>query len=407
MKRAVFSNFSVSIMIAVFGLIGSVLIARELGPASRGDVAAAILWPNLLLYLGSIGTYQSFVFFYSKNRNHRLMWGNCISAAILNSVVSVLFGFLFIQFALHGFSDHVKYYSILLLLSLPFSIMSQIIISILQAKQKFKQVNILRSIFPSLYLFSALFLYFTKTISFENIIRVQTSLNIVLALISIYYYNRLIGDIRSYSISRRSVGCIYKYGAKVWVGDLSQGINTRFDQILISNLFTSSQLGYYVVAQSVANFTTLLANSFRTVLLPIISGSVGNEKFRDILRTNLIRFNWINGVMIFCSLFAGPILIRIAYGEKFMMSVTYVIILLIGFAFLNMKTIYATILQGMGFPLQSSISEIAGFVFIGIFAYPISIWFGITGMVVVIAVSYLIQFLVIQFYFKSKLNSFS
>jgi len=401
MKRAVFSNFSVSIMIAAFGLIGSVLMARALGPGPRGEVAAAILWPNLLVYLGSIGTYQAFIFYFSKNRDTVLMWGTCLAATFINSLVSIFSGFLMVKFALRGFSDDVKAYSYLLLLSIPFSMLSQYVVSIIQAKQQFKALNVMRSIFPVFYLVTLVVLFLMESLSFRSVVLAQFVLNVLQGVIALVFYSLRVGNIASFRIKRKALASIYSYGSKVWIGDLSQGVNTRLDQIIIANLFSPVQLGYYVVAYSVASFTGLLANSSRTILLPVVASGKGQSNFADKLRNSLRSFNRMNALMVAGFLIAGPFLLTLAYGEEFNESVKYLIVLLLGFAFINMKTVYATVLQGGGFPFQSSISEIAGFLFLVLFAYPVSAWFGIQGMVIMISISYLIQFLVVIYFFRN------
>jgi O-antigen/teichoic acid export membrane protein len=156
------------------------------------------------------------------------------------------------------------------------------------------------------------------------------------------------------------------------------------------------------VAYSVASFTGLLASSSRTILLPVIASGRGQSDFTKKLKSSLTSFNKLNALMVVAFMVAGPFLLIMAYGEEFNESIKYLIVLLIGFAFINMKTVYATVLQGGGFPFQSSLSEIAGFLFLVLFAYPVSIWFGIQGMVVMISFSYFIQFLVVMYFFRNQ-----
>jgi O-antigen/teichoic acid export membrane protein len=233
------------------------------------------------------------------------------------------------------------------------------------------------------------------------VVLAQFVLNVLQGVIALVFYSLRVGNITSFRVKRKALASIYSYGSKVWIGDLSQGVNTRLDQIIIANLFSPVQLGYYVVAYSVASFTGLLANSSRTILLPVVASGKGQSNFADKLRNSLRSFNRMNALMVAGFLIAGPFLLTLAYGEEFNESVKYLIVLLLGFAFINMKTVYATVLQGGGFPFQSSISEIAGFLFLVLFAYPVSAWFGIQGMVIMISISYLIQFLVVIYFFRN------
>lgn len=98
MRKTIISNFNTSFGIVLMGLVGSVIMARTLGPEKRGDIAAANLWPNLLLYMGSFGTYQSVIFYYAKKRDESMMWGSCIVATFLNSIISIGVGLLLVHF---------------------------------------------------------------------------------------------------------------------------------------------------------------------------------------------------------------------------------------------------------------------------------------------------------------------
>lgn len=122
-----------------------------------------------------------------------------------------------------------------------------------------------------MYLISVVLLYVLHSLTFNSVLVVQIFLNVLTCLICLFFYNTYMGNIFRVKYNLRVLKVLYNYGGKVWAGDLSQGINYRLDQILISNFFSTKQLGLYVVALSIANFTTILANSFKTILLPIVA----------------------------------------------------------------------------------------------------------------------------------------
>ena len=52
-----------NLVLSAIGLLNSVLLSRWLGPAGRGEVAAAMLWPTLLVYLSSLGLISAILYF--------------------------------------------------------------------------------------------------------------------------------------------------------------------------------------------------------------------------------------------------------------------------------------------------------------------------------------------------------
>lgn len=394
MKKIIFSNIVFSILIIVFGLVGSILISRTLGPSQRGEIAAIILWPTLLLYLGSFGTYQAVIYHFSKkNRNIENIWGTCIVITLFNSIVSIIVGSTLIFLTLKLLSIELKWYSFYLLLFMPLSISSQFISSILQAKALFKEYNFTRLFTPLFYLIGIVGLFLLDKLSVTNIISLQITLIVLQFFVFLSLYNKRIGSVFNFKYHKKTIKIIYNYGYKVWLGDLSQGLNVKMDQILISGMLLSKDLGIYVVATSIANFTSVIPNAYKTVFLPLISSTKKMVEKIEITKKVLFNFLWINiGVTIIC-IISTPIAIPLLFGEEFTQSVFISYILLIGFLFLNFKIVLASIMQGFGKPLFVSYSEIAGLMALLIIVYPLTSTYGLVGASSAISVAYLVQFL--------------
>lgn len=408
MKKIIFSNIVFSILIIAFGLLGSILISRTLGPSQRGEIAAIILWPALLLYLGSFGTYQAVIYHFSKkNRNIDNIWGTCLVITFLNSLISILVGSTLIFLTLKLLSIELKWYSFYLLLFLPLNIITQFISSVLQAKALFKEYNFTRLFTPLFYLIGIVSLFFLDKLSVINIISLQITLIVLQFFVFLSLYNKRIGSVFNFKYHKKTIKIIYNYGYKVWLGDLSQGLNVKMDQILISGMLLSKDLGIYVVATSIANFTSVIPNAYKTVFMPLISST--KKMVEKIKMTNKVLFNflWINlGVTIVC-LIATPIAIPLLFGEEFRDSIFISYILLIGFLFLNFKIVLASIMQGFGKPLFVSYSEIAGLIALLIIVYPLTSTYGLIGASSAISVAYLVQFLTLYTLFIRIKNQYN
>ncbi|MFV8465644.1 oligosaccharide flippase family protein [Flavobacterium sp. LB1P62] len=408
MKKIIFSNIVYSLLIVFFGLAGSILISRSLGPSQRGEIAAIILWPTLLLYLGSFGTYQAVIYHFSKsNRKIENIWGSCLVITILNSIISIIVGIILIFLSLKLLSIEYKWYSFYLLLFLPLNIITQFISSILQAKSLFKEYNFTRLFTPLFYLIGILVLYFFKYLTVINIIILQIILIVLQFIVFGALYNKRVGSITNFKYHKKTIKIIYNYGYKVWLGDLSQGLNVKMDQILISGMLLSKDLGIYVVATSIANFTTIIPNAYKTVFLPLISSTKLMVEKLKLTNKVLFNFLWINlGVTIAC-LIINPYIIPILFGDEFNEAVLISYILLIGFLFFNFKIVLASIMQGVGKPLFVSYSEIFGLVSLLLVIYPLTNSYGLIGASIAISFAYLIQFLTLFLLFikiKKKNN---
>lgn len=391
-KKIIFSNVAFSFLIIALGLIGSILISRTLGPAQRGEIAAIILWPVLLLHLGSFGTYRAVIYHFSKkNRNVENFLGNCLVITFLNSIVSIFIGSILIFFSLQLLSLDFKWYSFYLLLFLPLNIINQFISSILQALTLFKEYDFVRLFFPVFYLIGILCLFSLNNLTVFNIIILQMFIMIFQLLAFLYLYNSRVSSIFNIKYNKRTVKIIYSYGSKVWLGELSQGLNVKMDQIFISGMLSPRDLGIYVVASSVANFSSIVPNAFKTVYMPLISSTKKiSEKFK-MTRKILLNFLLINIGLTILYLIVLPILIPILYGNEFRDSIFISFILLIGFLFFNFKIVLSSIIQGFGKPIIVSYSEIIGFIVLIIIVYPCTNLYGIMGASSAISFSYLVQ----------------
>ncbi|NHM01090.1 oligosaccharide flippase family protein [Flavobacterium difficile] len=405
MKKILFSNIVFSVLVLFFGLIGSILISRVLGPAQRGEIAAILLWPSLLLYLGSFGTYQSVIYFFSKeNRNLKHINGTFLYVTALNSIVSILVGSLLIFVTLHALSLHLKWYSLLLLVTLPFSIFNQLVASLLQAKSKFKVFNITRLFFPVVYFIGILFLFFFHILTVETIIWIQIGITLLQFLLFLKIYTIHFSTGFSLSIHKKTIKIIYNYGFKVWVGDLSQGLNIKMDQILISSLLLSADLGIYVVANSLASFTSIIPTAYKTVFLPKVASLKSHFDKKTLASKVLLQFFMLNGLTTVFALFCTPFALPMLFGDAFLAAIPIALILLVGYFFLNLKTVMAALVQGFGKPLFSSYAEIFGLVILVFLIYPLTVAFQLTGACVAISISYFFQFSFLYVLYLRYLN---
>src|SRR5438132_10966330 len=143
--------------ITAVGLVNSVLLSRWLGPVGRGEIAAAMLWPVLLVYLSSIGLLVSTVYFTAlPNSKPRVVFNNAIVLGLLLSAIALPIGYVTLPWLLKSQTAAVVNASRLFLLVIPLSLVSQFGIGILDGRLRMVASNWLRIIVPFGYLVGTL-----------------------------------------------------------------------------------------------------------------------------------------------------------------------------------------------------------------------------------------------------------
>ena len=144
------------------------------------------------------------------------------------------------------------------------------------------------------------------------------------------------------------------YGARVEVGAVFQLMNARLDVIILQFFRPLSQVGYYVIAQIIAELVIVLSRAFQTSLLPLISRFEGQER-QALTTTAAIRHHGILtfGAILFNAVF-GTLVILFGYGPSFRGALVPMLILLPGMWFLGTGMVVAGDLRGRGRPALSS-----------------------------------------------------
>src|SRR4051812_1382297 len=90
------------------GLLNSVFLSRVLGPSGRGEVAAALLWPTLLVYFGSVGLMPAILFHTgAKDAKGGALLGTAWTMSLVQSAITTGIGYLAMPWLLSTQNAHV------------------------------------------------------------------------------------------------------------------------------------------------------------------------------------------------------------------------------------------------------------------------------------------------------------
>ena len=99
--KNIIQNLGANFLIIILGLVGSIILARWLGPIQRGVFAAIILIPTILQYFVNFGLSSATIYFTAQpSSNKNTVWSNLIIMATIQSIIGFLLGWYIVYFYL-------------------------------------------------------------------------------------------------------------------------------------------------------------------------------------------------------------------------------------------------------------------------------------------------------------------
>jgi O-antigen/teichoic acid export membrane protein len=404
--KSIIQNLGANLLTAILGLVGSIILARWLGPTQRGIFAAIILIPSILQYIVNLGLYSSTIFFTAQNpSNKHKIWSNLFCISLIQSILGFLLGWFLLNFYLQKFPFDSVRLGHLYLLIVPIGLIGMYATFMLQGASFFRLTNILKCIVPTGYCVGIIALYWQNTITIEHLVYLQIFIQSCYLLVSVFFLDKYLLQNFTFSINFNLMREMLTYGLKVWIGDISFLANARIDQLLIGAFLLSRDLGIYTIAVSIASFTGVFSRAVATIVLPIVAGkSTINEQKKEII--DFFKRYWILSI-VFHLTFAVSVwlMLPLIFGKEYNESVRICQILVIGYFFINAKSVLAEGIQGMGFPEMISIVEVFGMVMSLILSLLLIKPFGLIGASIAITIAYFSQFLgVIIFAHKKDIS---
>jgi O-antigen/teichoic acid export membrane protein len=150
------------------------------------------------------------------------------------------------------------------------------------------------------------------------------------------------------------------YGVRVQIGSIFQFANGRLDVLVMQFFRPLSQVGYYAIAETVAELLINVAGAFQMSVMPLISHyeAGGEEQAARAEATSsesLRHYGILAAVAAIALAMIGPVIIYFAFGPEFEKAIAPMLILLPGVWFLGIAVVIQGDLSGRGRPGLSSI----------------------------------------------------
>ena len=391
--KTLITNFGLTFL----GLVNSVLLSRWLGPAGRGEIAAAMLWPTMLVYLSSLGLIMATMYFAAlPGSKPRVLFANSTLLGIAQGTVAAAIGFAILPWVLRSQTADVVSAGRLFLLVIPISLITQYGVSILQGQMRISSFNWLRMILPSGYLLGTVILAITGRLSLFSIILLHLFLNAA----------SLIGTLVALSSSGVKLSLrpdadlakqMLKYGGKVHVGNMSGMANLTLDQVLMAAWLPPAALGLYVAAVSSAGLSQVFSQAVQMVATPSITQRETATERASILQ-GVFRSYWLLSFLITVAIGALlPVAIPLVFGASFKDAIWPAEVLLAGAFFLGAQVVLAGGAQALGNPWLGSKGNIGALIVTLVLLYFLLPRLGIMGAAIASAAAYLTQLMIVVY----------
>lgn len=350
--------FSTNALMLCSGVVTSLLSARALGPAGRGDLMVVLMWPAIFSMVAQIGLPQAYRFWIAKRPE-------CVSALFANGVIfTMVMGLitlglaeLIIPHLIGERSPEVLRLTRIYLLVIPIHLLTDLTRGLLEGARRFTWVGALRLILFGVQLGSYIFLWSMGRLTVASAsytMLASLGASLVVSLIAVWRELR-----PEWHPNLSELGTTLRYGIRDYPGILTEFVNWRLDLMMLVGMASSGALGLYVVALRLADITSTLASSVGDALLPEVAASKETDEATRVV-TRSLRLTLLAHLLILVPLWiAAPYVLRFAYGEGFLPVTNVLRLLMFASVVWSAGAIVISGLNGLGHPGLSAIARIA------------------------------------------------
>lgn len=393
-RRNLVYTVGAGLLIQLMLVVTGPFLSRLLGPAGRGDLAALMIWPTVLIQIGGLGIPAAVTYFLSRGLQRRATIRLGLRFALVQVVALVLVQCLIVVAVFASRGPDVYDAALISIAIIPGMLAREYGLAILQARGSLLWYSLLQVLPIVLYVVAVVFLFVVSAGLVAVVIAwVGTTASIGLATFAF-----AVTRIDALGPSREGASApggrqMLSYGLRGILSANSATDIVRPDQIALALFLPSRALGLYVVALSITNLPYFIAKAIGIAAFP----AVARESEPAVARRVAWRYLWTMiaaAGLIVAALFAtASFLIPFFFGDAFDESVELSYILLAGTFFTAVRRVGAECMRGRGQPGAGTTAEIVAVVWLLATLAVLLPIVGVTGAAIGLAGSQLASFL--------------
>lgn len=382
--------------ITLFSVVTSLVGARALGPAGRGDLLLITLWPIVIAMMIEIGLPNAYRYWMAKEPERvSALFANAIIYTLAMSAVSFVVGEFLIPRMIGQRSSEVMMLVRVYMVNIPGVVLLSLMRGLLEGTRRFGWSGIARFIFFAVQAIGfGSFWFFghltVRTATFTMIAAQTVSMTLAVIVVIRKLKPRWEPSWREFKTSMN-------YGLRDYAGVLADYATLRLDQLMLGATATNAAVGLYVVAVRLSEMTTFIASAAADALMPEVARSGKDDKPEALLARTLRLTTYMNLIILVPLWLLAPWMLRVLFGPAFVEAASAFRWLLIAAIAWSASSIIIRGLQGFGYP---GLTTIARFMSAGVTLCMLIVLLprlGITGAAIASLVGYTVLFCVSLF----------
>jgi enterobacterial common antigen flippase len=387
--------------ILLSNVASSLIGARALGPAGRGDLLIVAIWPPVVAMVAGLGLPTAYRYRMAKEPGLvSALFSNAVIYAAVVGVVSLALAELIVPRLVGersaGVMTLVRIYQVNILAALFLDLMR----GLLEGTRRFGWAGAARMIFFGVQTVGFAGLWFagrfTVATAAFTMISAQTAA-MLLALAAVWHQFRPRWE-PSWTELKRSLS----YALRDYPGGVADYTTLRLDQLMLGAIASNVALGLYVVAVRLSEMTTLAAEAIADALMPEVAASKISDKAESLWARSLRITIYLHLLLLVPLWLGAPLILKTLFGEKFVPAAGPFRWLLVAAAVWGWGSIVISGLRGFGYPGLSTMARFSGAVTTAIALLFLLPRFGITGAAMASLIGYSVMLVIALLVFIKK-----
>lgn len=353
-------NGLVEIVLVGLGFVSGVLVTRWLGPAGRGQLAAAIMWPTTAGTVISLGLQHAFAYAVGVGwaTPRRLQTMALTLTGLVGLPTMIVFWYLCPWIFHTQFGDQIWIPRVFALF-IPLSLYSGLLLPIYQGAGDFTRWNIARLFRSGAWTVGVVLLGITAVLTVTKLLLVQLLILLMLGGFLFSQLNRL--KTRADVKENAPLNRILKYGLAIYVSGLAYTVNQQLDQLLLSLWVVPSDLGQYAAAATLSGVLLIVP----AMVGPIVFSKVARATTDCQGQLQHIRMAIAFALTLLLPLglimmALAPWLTHLLYGPEFILAGAILRVLAPAAIFLGAGIALSDVLRGAGKPMYATYGALTG-----------------------------------------------
>jgi enterobacterial common antigen flippase len=337
-------------------VVTSLVGARALGPAGRGDLLVIALWPLVIALLAELGLPNAHRYWMAKEpeRCSRL-FSNAVIYTVIVGAISIALADIIVPHLVGERSPRVMVLLRIYQVNIPAALFLNLMRGLLEGTRRFGWAGMakLLSFIVQGFGFAILWWLGNLTVSTATytLIGAQTA-SALLATFAVWHQFRPRWQ-PSWAEFKNSM----HYGLRDYPGCVADFTTLRLDQLILGGMASSAAIGLYVIAVRLSEVTTYVSEALAGALLPEVAGSRGGKQ-AELLLSRTLRLTLYTSVLALIPLWlAAPMILRVLFGASFVPAAGAFRWLLAAAVVWSAGAIVISGLQGFGYPGLSTIAR--------------------------------------------------